>query len=93
MKVKDMRSNPNIRFDEIPVGTVVYLRTGLWIKVEPFVLANELNGFDDIAKVGPRNLIRLEDGLTARVRDDEIMKPVELEIEMHDYHSEGGDDR
>ncbi len=85
MKVRDVRSNRKVRFKEISVGTVIYLPTGLWIKVEPFVPSNCPNKF---SRELPMNLVRLEDGLFARATDDEIVSPVSLEIEIHDYNPE-----
>ena len=87
MIVKDMRSNRQVRFEEIPDGTVLNLRTGLWIKVEPFVLVREAEGECNFLE-RPRNLVRLEDGCTARAEDHEMMTPVRLEVEMYDYNSD-----
>ena len=84
MKVKDMRSNRMVRFDEIPVGTVINLETGLWIKVKPFVLADQID--NKLACDIPLNLVRLSDCLTAKACDCDIISPVNLEIEIHDYN-------
>lgn len=83
MKVRDMRSNRKVRFSAISVGTVICLPTGLWIKVSPFIPANDTSKY---ARDLPMNLVRLEDGLFARASSDEIVSPVDLEIEIHDYY-------
>ena len=94
MKVRDLRGDRKLMFKEISVGTVICFPTGLWIKVRPFIPA------DDTSKhtcEHPMNLVRLEDGLFARASSDEIVSPVDLEIEIHDYnpkceHLEGSDE-
>ncbi len=93
MKIRDRRSDHKVMFKEIPVGTVIYLPTGLWVKTKPFVL----DGASGLSRALPMNLVRLEDGLFARASSDEIVSPVDLEIEIHDYnpkreHHEGEDE-
>ena len=83
MKVRDMRSDRKVMFKEISVGTVISLETGLWVKVKPFI---DIDSKYD--RELPMNLVRLEDGLFARASSDEIVSPVELEIEIHDYNLE-----
>ena len=91
MKVRDMRSDRRVKFKDLPVGTVINLETGLWIKVEPFILADQVD--HKLARVIPWNMIRLEDGLAATAYGDDIMSPVNLEIEIHDYNPKSEDKR
>ena len=95
MKVRDMRSDRRVMFKEISVGTVICLPTGLWIKVRSFIPADDTN--NKFARDLPMNLVRLEDGLFARASSDEIVSPVDLEIEIHDCslkceHLEGSEE-
>ena len=83
MKVIDMRSNRKVRFREISVGTVIWFPTGLWIKVSPFIPADDTSKY---ARDLPMNLVRLKDGLFARASSDEIVSPVDLESEIHDFN-------
>lgn len=83
MKVRDMRSDRKVMFKEVTVGTIISLETGLWVKVRPFVSVDDNSKF---ARELPMNLVRLEDGLFARASSDEIVSPVDLEIEIHDYN-------
>lgn len=85
MKVRDMRGDRKVMFKEISVGTVISLETGLWVKVSPFIRADDNSKF---VHELPMNLVRLEDGLFARASSDEIVSPVDLEIEIHDYNPE-----
>ena len=84
MKVRDRRSNCKVRFGEIPVGTTFYLPTGLWIKVKPFIPTEAIVKSSEHVM----NVVRLEDGLFAGASDGEIVSPVNLEIEIHDYNPE-----
>jgi len=83
MKVRDMRSNRKVMFKEISEGTIISLETGLWLKVRPFISADDTSKF---ARELTMNLVRLEDGLFSRASSDEIVSPVDLEIEIHDYN-------
>ena len=82
MKVRDMRGTRKVMFKEISEGTIICLETGLWVKVKPFIRADDNSRY---ARELTMNLVRLEDSLFARASDDEIVSPVDLEIEIHDY--------
>ena len=88
MEIRDMRSSRKVKFGEIPVGTVIELESGLWIKVDRHILISDID--NSLARELPRNLVRLEDGLSARAASDEFVLPVDLKIEIHDYSPDEG---
>lgn len=88
MKIKDMRSNRRIPFSDVPVGTVIKLQSGLWIKVEPYVPYEKID--NELVRKRPYQLVRLDDGMFASGREDTTVSPVSLEIEIHDYNPDEG---
>lgn len=95
MKVIDKRSNRLMRFEDIPVGTVIKIQSGLWLKTEPYVPFKDIDKdgkVNDFKLVNPLQLVRLEDGLFARGHADERVNPVDITVEIHDYNPDKGDE-